>query len=99
MAEIDRDDEAAVPRPGQVLRIGKWHFQLPKNRLWRTLLGVAFILGGIVGFLPIVGFWMIPVGLLILSNDIPMIRRWRRRLIIWAGRRKNNNRNGKNAPR
>lgn len=96
MADSERDDEADALRPGQVLRIGKWQFQLPRNRLWRTLLGVAFILGGIVGFLPVVGFWMIPVGLLILSNDIPMIRRWRRRLIIWAGRRGNRNGDGKN---
>lgn len=99
MAEIDRDDEAAIPRPGQVLRIGKWQFQLPKNRIWRTLLGVAFILGGIVGFLPIVGFWMIPVGLLILSNDIPLIRRWRRKLVIWAGRRRNPNGVDRNTPK
>lgn len=87
MAEFDKDDDAEIPRPGQMLRIGKWQFRLPKNRVLRAVLGVGFILGGIVGFLPIVGFWMIPVGLLILSNDVPVIRRWRRKLLVWAGRR------------
>ena len=85
-ADAEPDIDAEVPRPGQVVRIGKWQFQLPRNRVLRLVIGIGFILGGIVGFLPIVGFWMIPVGLLILSNDVPMIRRWRRRLVVWAVR-------------
>ncbi len=87
MAGSNIDDDAAIPHPGKVLRIGKWQIRLPRNRLLRTVIGVGFILGGIVGFLPVVGFWMIPVGLLILSNDIRVVRRWRRRLAVWAGRR------------
>jgi hypothetical protein len=52
------------------------------------ILGVAMIAGGLLGFLPILGFWMIPVGLLILSVDIPVVRRGRRRLSVWWGRRR-----------
>lgn len=62
--------------------------RLPKNRLIRITLGGLFIIGGIFGWLPILGFWMIPVGLLFLSIDFAIARRWRRRIEVWWGRRK-----------
>jgi len=31
---------------------------------------------GALGFLPILGFWMIPLGLALLATDIPPFRRW-----------------------
>ena len=48
---------------------------------------VLLILGGLLGFLPILGFWMLPLGLILLSDDIPWLRRQRRRLQSWIGRR------------
>ncbi len=33
------------------------------------------ILGGLCGFLPILGFWMLPVGLILVGEDIPVIKR------------------------
>jgi len=45
------------------------------------------MLGGLVGFLPILGFWMVPLGLLVLSFDLPAARRLRRRITVWWGRR------------
>ncbi len=58
---------------------------LPGNRIFRVLLGVACIAGGVLGFLPILGFWMLPLGVLILSIDFPPVRRWRRRTTIRLG--------------
>jgi hypothetical protein len=78
-----------ISRP-RIKIIGR-HFHLPGSRWLRMILGVVFILGGILGFLPILGFWMIPVGLLILSIDIPVVRRGRRRLAVWWGRRRQAN--------
>jgi len=49
---------------------------LPKSRWARILVGVLLVLFGLVGFLPVVGFWMIPAGLAILSIDIPVVRRF-----------------------
>ena len=60
---------------------------LPKNRIIRITLGVLLVIGGFFGWLPILGFWMIPLGLLFLSIDFAIARRWRRRLIVWWGRR------------
>lgn len=50
--------------------------------------GGGLIFGGFLGFLPILGFWMLPLGFLILSQDSAIVRRWRRRLGVWWGRRR-----------
>lgn len=71
------------------ITIGNNRFALPRSRILRIVIGVLLILGGIAGFLPILGFWMIPLGLLVLSVDLPVVRRWRRRLVLWwEGRRR-----------
>ncbi|MBZ8132586.1 hypothetical protein [Afifella sp. IM 167] len=56
---------------------------LPQSRLLRVGLGVLLVLGGCLWFLPVVGFWMLPLGLIVLSIDIPLVRRWRRRFAVW----------------
>ena len=53
----------------------------------RLSVGILLVLGGILGFLPVLGFWMIPLGLLILSYDLPMVRRWRRKFEVTVLRR------------
>jgi len=45
----------------------------------RTVLGLLLILFGIFGFLPILGFWMLPLGVLIVYSDIRDILRYLRR--------------------
>ena len=61
------------------IRVGKRVFKLPQSRVARILIGVSLILGGVLGFLPVLGFWMVPLGVLVLSLDLPLVRRWRRR--------------------
>jgi UPF0716 family protein affecting phage T7 exclusion len=41
----------------------------------RALLGILFIIGGVLGFMPVLGFWMIPLGLGLLATDIPPLKR------------------------
>ena len=53
----------------------------PQWRLVRIPAGVLLVLGGLVGFLPLVGFWMVPLGLAILAIDIPVAGRLLRKLI------------------
>ena len=50
--------------------------------------GAALIVGGILGFLPILGFWMLPLGIVLISDDIPWLRRQRRRVQSWWLRRR-----------
>ena len=49
----------------------------------RVALGLALVVGGIIGFLPILGFWMVPLGVFVLSIDIPIVGRWWARLETW----------------
>jgi hypothetical protein len=51
-----------------------------------VILGSGLVAGGIVGFLPVVGFWMVPLGLMVLSVDSKVVRRGRRRLEVRWGR-------------
>ena len=59
---------------------------MPRSRLVRTIVGSLLLVGGMLGFLPILGFWMIPLGLIVLSVDFPLVRRFRRRLAVRWGR-------------
>jgi hypothetical protein len=72
------------------IRFANRHFHLPKSKPIRIGLGILLVAFGLVGFLPVVGFWMIPLGLLVLSVDIPIVRRWRRRLAVWWHRDRKN---------
>ncbi|RMI22204.1 hypothetical protein [Sinorhizobium meliloti] len=66
--------------------LGKWRMSLPNSPALRVLIGVLLVFGGVLGFLPILGFWMVPLGLLVLSHDIPSMRRRRRKLAVWWAR-------------
>ena len=70
------------------IRFGNNHVHLPRSRIVRVAIGVGLVLGGVLGFLPVLGFWMVPLGLLVLSVDLPIVRRWRRQLVVWWGRKR-----------
>jgi hypothetical protein len=72
------------------IRFGDWHWHLPQSRPLRIGIGILLVAFGLLGFLPVLGFWMIPLGLLVLSVDIPVVRRWRRQLAIWWHRDRKN---------
>ncbi|MBK8456967.1 MAG: hypothetical protein IPL47_07545 [Phyllobacteriaceae bacterium] len=71
----------ATPRRRTIKLFGR-EFALPRSKALRIALGVLLVLGGIVGFLPILGFWMIPLGIVVLSYEIAHIRRLRRRMVV-----------------
>lgn len=50
----------------------------------RAVLGVLLVILGMLGFLPVLGFWMIPLGLALIATDIPPMARWiKRKLDQW----------------
>ncbi len=78
----------ALRRPLNAIRArGWWIIRLP--------IALLFVAGGILSILPFLGFWMLPVGLLLLAVDLPMLRapmsntmiRTRRRFELWKRRR------------
>jgi len=75
------------PRTREIV-IGSFRLKLPESRWMRTTIGVLLVCGGILGFLPVLGFWMVPLGLLVLSHDSHVVRRLRRRFSVWWATRK-----------
>jgi len=49
----------------------------------RSLVGVLAMACGVLGFLPILGFWMFPLGVVLVALDIPIFRR---RVLKWLAR-------------
>ena len=71
-------------KPMMALRRDRW-------RLVRLPLALLLIAGGLVSFLPFLGLWMLPLGLLLLAVDLRALRgpisgliiRARRKAKIW----------------
>ena len=59
----------------------------PSSYRIRIPAGALLICGGIFGFLPVLGFWMFPVGLILLADDVPLLRSVRSRILDWIERR------------
>lgn len=59
----------------------------PAAAPYRIPLGIALTAGGIVGFLPILGFWMVPLGLALLAQDVPVMRPPLARVVAWVNRK------------
>jgi hypothetical protein len=70
----------------------------PPRRWPRLLAAVLFILGGVLSILPILGIWMLPLGLALMSDDVPWLktplehaarwieRAWRKARAAWRRR-------------
>ena len=83
----ENDPWMSDSRKSQSVRIGSYTLPLPRSRLLRIVIGVLLMIGGLFAFLPLLGVWMIPLGMLVLSIDVPIVRRWRRRFAVWLNRR------------
>jgi hypothetical protein len=71
--------------PHPIRRRIRWLRQ-PSSRWLRLPAGIFFVLGGLLSILPVFGLWMLPVGLVLLAEDVPWLRRRRDRLIDGVAR-------------
>ncbi len=55
----------------------------PAATMVRIPLAVVLIAAGFVGFLPILGFWMVPLGLALIAIDVPFLRGPLARVLAW----------------
>lgn len=72
-ARLDRQFERIgrqVPATAGFLR---W-VRRPHMHLIRIPLSLILVLGGVFSFLPVLGLWMLPLGLAVLAIDIPPLR-------------------------
>lgn len=83
--EDEHEDSQPTLRQRVISVLGRWvrwaDAKVPRGL--RSFLGLILIVAGIFGFLPILGFWMIPLGAALIALDIPPLRR---RLLHWLDR-------------
>jgi hypothetical protein len=60
----------------------------PSSRWVRIPSGALLIIGGVLSFLPVLGIWMLPLGLALLAEDVPALRSSRSKVFDWIERRK-----------
>jgi hypothetical protein len=60
----------------------------PSSRWVRIPAGLLLIVGGVLSVLPLLGLWMLPLGLMLLAEDVPRLRSWRDRMLNWIERRR-----------
>ena len=69
--------------PGSVARQIR-NLRHPSARWVRIPLGLLLIAGGVFSILPLLGIWMLPLGLLLIAYDVPFLRRPVGRFTIWS---------------
>ena len=58
------------------------------SSIWLRLpIAILLMAGGVLGFLPVLGFWMVPLGLVLLAQDVPFLRPPMARLFAWTNRK------------
>ena len=67
----------------------------PSHWFVRVIAALLFILGGVFSILPVLGFWMLPLSLGLLAEDVPgmkpvlektfrwLIKKWRKLVVTW----------------
>lgn len=73
--------------PGRLRSTVCWLRQ-PSLRWARFAAGFLLIAGSFLSILPVFGLWMLPLGLLLLAEDIAPLRRARNRALDWIERRR-----------
>ncbi|MBI1205300.1 MAG: hypothetical protein GC182_22580 [Rhodopseudomonas sp.] len=53
----------------------------------RIAMAVALIVGGVFSILPVLGIWMLPLGLALLALDVPFLRRPLARALNYINRK------------
>jgi len=77
---IDRLERRVPVRAARAM-----HWVRQPHRVWLRLpLSGLLLLGGAFSFLPVLGIWMIPAGLILLAEDVPSIRSPLARTFFWV---------------
>lgn len=95
-AELDRYFDMIHRRvPTRVAR-SIWWLRKPSSFSVRIIVALLLILGGVFSFLPVFGLWMLPLGLLFIAQDVPILQKplanalgwieanWERLRVAWG---------------
>ena len=73
--------------PAKMRRAIQW-LRKPEQKWVRLPSGLLLMLGGLLSFLPVLGVWMLPLGILLLAEDIPLFQSLSGKMLGWIARRK-----------
>lgn len=71
--------------PDRVTRVIRW-LRDPKSRKFRIPLGILFIAASFFWFLPVLGLEFLPIGLLLIAQDVPFLRKPVGKMMLWLER-------------
>ena len=83
--------------PIRVSQFIRW-LREPSSFAVRLVVALLLILGGFFSFLPVLGLWMLPLGLLFIAQDMPILQKplvsalawveakWERLKVKWRNR-------------
>jgi membrane-bound ClpP family serine protease len=80
--QLDKLEEALPDPPSKFLA---W-VRRPSHKFIRIPIAILLILGGIFSILPMLGAWMLPLGLMLLAIDLPFLQAPVNRGILWSER-------------
>ncbi len=94
-ARLDRQFDRLGRRIPASAGFFRW-IRKPSSRLLRIPVALLLIAGGVFSFLPILGLWMLPLGVLLLALDLAFLQgpvnhavlRLQRRWSLWRRRRR-----------
>lgn len=73
--------ESLIDRlPDRMQKATRW-LRRPSSRWIRIPAGTLLVGGGVLSILPFLGLWMLPLGLMLLAEDLPPLRRTRDRIL------------------
>jgi hypothetical protein len=79
----ERRLESLIRRLPQRLQGPVRWLRQPRARWLRIPAGLLLIVGGFLSILPVLGLWMLPLGLVLLAEDLPPVRRGTDSVLAW----------------
>jgi hypothetical protein len=72
---------------GRVARAIRW-LRSPQSKWVRIPLGIVFIVAALLGpILPVVGLELLPIGLMLVAQDVPFLKKPVARMMLWLERK------------
>jgi hypothetical protein len=85
--DLDREmDRFASHLPDWLAKTVRW-LRKPGSILVRVPVAVILVAGGFLSFLPVLGIWMLPLGLVLIAQDVPFLRPPMARMLAWINRK------------
>jgi hypothetical protein len=69
--------------PTRVSQFIRW-LRKPSSFAVRLVVALLLIVGGFFSFLPVLGLWMLPLGLLFIAQDVPLLQKPLVKALMWV---------------